>query len=104
MADEYLNKAIETGAGDVLVNYSPMSGLEVTIWPTKKRHTRVSTYSAGGDRVVTKVRFGRLPRVGDEVTQGGRSFEVTGVKELEDGSIHVRTSAGVWVRYEEERS
>ena len=102
MADEYLSRTIETRAGDVLVNYSPITGLEVTVWPTNERHTRVSTYSVGGEKVVTNVRFGRLPRVGDEVTQGGRSFEVTGVKELEDGSIHVRTSAGVWVRYEEQ--
>lgn len=104
MADGYVCENIETGAGAVLVNYSPVTGLEVTVWPTKERNTRVSTYSAGGERVVTRVRFGRLPRVGDEVTQNGRSFEVTGVKELEDGSVHVKTSAGVWVKYEEERS
>ena len=102
MADGYVHETIETGAGAVSVNYSPISGLEVTVWPTRERHTRVSTHSVGGDKTVTRVRFGRLPRVGDEVTQGGRSFEVTGVRELEDGSVHVRTSAGVWVKYEEE--
>ena len=104
MADGYVNEYITTGAGVGRLNDSPFKGLEVIVWPTKERHTRVSTYSNGGERTVVNVRFGRHPRVGDEVTQGGRSFEVTAVKELDDGSVHVRTDSGVWVRYEEERS
>ena len=100
MADGYVHEEIVTGVGEVHVDYSPVSGLTVTVWRDTGLDTRASTTAFDGDKVVTTVRFGRLPRVGEEVSQGGRSFEVTGVKELGDGSIHVRTDSGVWVRYE----
>lgn len=102
MADRYLHREIETKIGTVHVDYSPISGLVVTVWPSNEVKTRLSTFDIGGSKAVTTVRFGRLPKVGDELSQGGRSFEVTGVKELENGTIHVRTDSGVWVKYEEE--
>lgn len=101
MNDGYVCKTVETGIASVLVNYSPVSGLEVTVWPTNDIPNRVQATVGGGGVAVTRVRFGRLPRVGDEVTQDGRTFEVTAVKEMDDGSVHVRTDSGVWVKYEE---
>lgn len=38
----------------------------------------------------------RPPRIGDEVTQNGRTFEVTGVRKAEGGVVMLLPDNGVW--------
>ena len=100
MSNEYVHEVVSTGIASVQVDYSPISGLVVAVSPKTEIVTRTRQAISMGGTAVTHVSFGRLPKVGDEVTRDGRTFEVTAVREDDEGRVFVRTDNGVWTLYE----
>lgn len=100
MGNEYVHEVVSTGVASVQVDYSPISGLVVAVSPRSDVITRTRQAVSAGGTAVTHVRLGRLPRVGDEVSCNGRTFEVTEVREDDAGRVFVMTDSGVWTPYE----
>jgi hypothetical protein len=103
MGNEYVHEVVSTGIASVQVDYSPISGLVVAVSPRSDAITRTRQEIIAGGTAVTHVLYGRLPKVGDEISRGGGTFEVTAVREDESGKVFVRTDAGVWTIYENDK-
>ncbi len=100
MSNEYVHEVVSTGIASVQVDYSPISGLVVAVSPKSGAITRTRQAISAGGTAVTHVNFGRLPKVGDEISKDGRTFEVTAVREDDSGKVFVRTDTGMWTIYE----
>lgn len=93
---------VETPIGSVFVTYDPRSREVVASFhgdiPELVRH-HVEVIDGIPE---LHVAIGpRVPHVGDEITQDGSSFEVSGVRQAEDGEIQVKDDTGTWRKWKE---
>lgn len=86
---------VQTPLGEVFVTYSPTRReVEVSFHPRGKRHFDIQYNNATPEMIITETP-NRPPAIGDEVTQNGRSFEVTGVRR-EGGRYMVERDGLAW--------
>lgn len=85
---------VQTPIGEFFVTY--LGGeATVTFHPRDGRSGYVRTYDHDGAKMTVRALQKRMPAVGDEVTRDGRTFEVTGVKQV-DGCCFVERDGIVW--------
>ena len=86
---------IKTPIGEVFVTYSAKRNeVDVSFHPRGRAHYEVMYNDSTPEMTITESPS-RPPAIGDEVTQNGRTFEVTGVRR-EGGRVMLERDGAAW--------
>ena len=85
------SRVVETRFGEVVVSDGE-DGITVT--------ADFEAFVIENGRRSVKFFAGRLPRLYDEITQNGHTFEVQGTRITEAGKLQVENEQGVWEDYQ----
>lgn len=95
----HLAQEVKTPIGEVFVTYSAKKNeVEVSFHPRGRAHYEVMYNDSTPEMTITESPS-RPPVIGDEVTQNGRSFEVTGVRR-EGGRYMVERDGLAWEEWQ----
>jgi hypothetical protein len=95
-----VNEEVCTPIGAFFVTYSNGEAV-VSFHAHRPDMVRVG-FDARGDAPELRVKAGkRIPTLGQEVTQNGHTFEVTGVRTVEGGRIQLKNESGYWEDFED---
>jgi hypothetical protein len=95
----HVAQEVKTPIGEVFVTYSPTrKAVEVSFHPRGRAHFDIQYNNDRPEMVVAETPT-RPPAIGDEVTQNGRSFEVTGVRR-EGGRYMVERDGVAWEEWQ----